>query len=125
MFGGETSKDVEVVVDSPAALTLIRPEPAPGGTVARISVEEMMRKRADIAPNRTADAVPNPAPLMVTLVPAPPRAGLIRSIVGCCPRPAALSKPTVTRVREAITTEYRFAGRRKSPLTLSDSTSLF
>ena len=59
MFGGETSKDVEVVVDSPAALTLIRPEPAPGGTVARISVEEMMRKRADIAPNRTADAVPN------------------------------------------------------------------
>src|SRR6267378_2626382 len=63
-------------------VTLMGPEAAPAGTVAVIALAELTVKLALVPLNRTAVAVLKFVPLIVTLVPTGPLAGVKLAIVG-------------------------------------------
>src|SRR5438552_8633288 len=88
--GGMTVKLLELLAVPPAVVTLIGPLEAPAGTVAVIAVAELTVKLALVPLNRTALAPVKLVPLMVTLVPTGPLAGVKLVMVG------GLSLETVT-----------------------------
>jgi len=77
----------------PGVVTLMGPEVAPAGTVAWIAVAEVTLKVALVPLNATALAPVKFVPLMVTLVPTGPLAGVNPEIVGACTVPAAAGSP--------------------------------
>src|SRR6267143_1359806 len=83
MVGGLiTVKLPALLTVPPAVVTLIGPVAAPAGTVAVIAVSEFAVKLALVPLNRTAVAVVKFVPLIVTLVPTGPLAGVKLAIVG-------------------------------------------
>jgi hypothetical protein len=75
-------KELELVVVPPAAVTLIGPFVAEAGTVATIDVVELPVKTALTPLMRTAVTPVRFNPLIVTLVPAGPLAGVKLVIAG-------------------------------------------
>src|SRR3989442_10446949 len=80
--GGMTVKLLALLAVPPAVVTLIGPVEAPLGTVAAIEVDEFTVKPALTPLNRTALAPVKLVPLMVTLVPTGPLAGVKLVTVG-------------------------------------------
>src|SRR6202007_233906 len=77
-----TVKLLALVAVPPGVVTLMVPVVAPDGTVAVIAVAEFTVKLALVPLNRTAVAPVKLVPLMVTLVPAGPLAGVKLVTVG-------------------------------------------
>ena len=73
-------------------LTLIGPLTPRAGTVARIAVELITTKSAEAPPNFTAETAMNVLPVMSTVVPATPLAGVKLSTRGVTLKLAALVK---------------------------------
>ena len=77
-----TMKAEALVAVPPGVVTLIGPLVAPAGTVA-VSCKSLMKTNAAETPLNVTDvAAVNPEPLIVTDVPASPKAGLKPEIVG-------------------------------------------
>jgi hypothetical protein len=77
-----TVKLLGLVAVPPGVVTLSDPVVAPAGTVARIAVLDVTVNPAAVPLNLTDDAPVKFVPLMVTLVPVGPLAGVKLAIVG-------------------------------------------
>lgn len=80
--GGVTVNAVALVAVPPGVVTLIVPVDAPVGTVAVTEVSEPTVNDAEVAPNVTLVVPVKPVPVMVTLAPTGPLAGVKDEIVG-------------------------------------------
>ena len=92
-----TTKPLALVAVPPGVVTRIRPVVAPAGTSARIEVAESTMKPALTALKVTAVTPTKPVPLIVTIVPTGPLAGVKPVMLG-----AALNVTVLSVLVEAV-----------------------
>ena len=104
-----------------AVVTVIRPVEALSGIVVMILVGDLTLKRLGAELNVTRFVPVNPEPMMVTLVPMGPEAGLKEVITGAA-TVTALPAATSTAQGTSMSTATRNACKRISSLSVDGST---
>jgi hypothetical protein len=98
---GVSEKSVALIAVPPPVVTLILPEVAPAGTVARICVfESTVNVDAEVPLNATALAPVKLLPVIVTIVPAAPLVGVKEEIEA----PSTVKSFALTTVPPAVVT---------------------